>query len=101
MKLRTFGDSVRLLADRRDLVDGAREGQTPGYASRPTLTAGPTRRSFMSAWLTRARTRMTAGFTTSTTGWPGRTSSPSMNSTMLPPFFHVVFIDRHARKRRA
>ena len=44
----------------------------------------------MSAWLTRARTRITAGLTTSTTGWPGRTSSPSMNSTMLPPFFQVV-----------
>src|SRR2546430_2745231 len=61
-----------------------------GYASSPTSTGCPARRSIMSAWLTRARTRIDAGFTTSTTGNPERTSSPSWTSAMLPPFQIVL-----------
>src|SRR4051812_7972557 len=91
MKLRTLGESVDCWP-MGDTWSMAPSKESSGYASRPTRTFSPTRSSFMSAWLTRARTRITAGLTTSITGWPGRTSSPSMNSTMLPPFLNVVLM---------
>ena len=89
MKLRTFGDSDRLHADRRDLVDRAGERQVRiGVEPDPHGLAA--RSSSMSAWFTLARTRIVAGLTTSTTGTPARTSSPSWISAMLPPFQVVL-----------
>ncbi len=40
----------------------------------------------MSAWFTRARTRIVFGLTTSTTGTPARTSSPSWTSAIVLAF---------------
>ena len=89
MKVRTFGDSVEMTPS-GEICAILPAKRSSGYASRPTVTACPRRRSLMSAWLTRARTRMAFGLTMSTTGTPARTSSPSWTSAIWPDFQIVL-----------
>ena len=85
MKLRTFGDSVDVTASGEIWITRPVKDRS-GYASRPIRTARPGFSAPMSAWFTFARTRIDAGFTTSTIGMPLRTSSPSCTSAMLFDF---------------